>query len=354
MASHSSGVDKLRLYPHHGAMTPKPIPEWREVTRARFLEEIAPRNAPAVLRGLVRDWPAVAACMQSPEAACAYVKRFDNGRPQEILVGPPEIGGRFFYREDMRGFNFERQRTTLTEALDRILAALSDPRPPALYVESTPVAERIPDFARDDTLDLVPASAGPRIWIGNATIVQTHFDLNDNIACVLAGRRRFTLFPPDQIGNLYVGPLDFTISGPPVSMVALNAPDFARFPRFAEAQAAAQVAELEPGDAIFIPYGWWHQVEALSAFNMLLNYWWNDHKPAHGAPFDAMLHAVMVLRDLPAQQRGVWRALFDHYAFARDGEPVGHLPPEQRGMMGLMSPERARQIKAILLRALGR
>ena len=134
------------------------------------------------------------------------------------------------------------------------------------------MAERIPDFARDNTLDLVPASAGPRIWIGNATIVQTHFDLNDNIACVLAGRRRFTLFPPDQIGNLYVGPLDFTISGPPVSMVALNAPDFARFPRFAEAQAAAQVAELEPGDAIFIPYGWWHQVRRYQPSTCQLNY----------------------------------------------------------------------------------
>ncbi|HRE45282.1 MAG TPA: cupin-like domain-containing protein [Terricaulis sp.] len=336
------------------AMDAKPIPEWRDVTRARFLEEIAPRNAPAVLRGLVRDWPAVQAGRVSAEAACAYVKRFDIGRPQEILVGPPEIGGRFFYRDDMSGFNFERQRTTLPDALDRILASARDPRPAALYVESTPVAERIPEFSRENTLDLVPPSAGPRIWIGNATIVQTHFDLNDNIACVIAGRRRFTLFPPDQIGNLYVGPLDFTLSGPPVSMVDLNAPDLARFPRFSQAQAVAQAAELEPGDAIYIPYGWWHQVEALAPFNMLLNYWWNEYRPANGAPFDAMLHAVMVLRELPEPQRAVWRSLFDHYAFKRDGEPVGHLPPEQRGMMGAMNPERVRQIKAILLRAIGR
>ena len=35
-------------------------------------------------------------------------------------------------------------------------------------------------------------------------------------------------------------------------------------------------AELQPGDAIFIPSLWWHQVESLSAVNGLVNYWWTD------------------------------------------------------------------------------
>jgi len=60
------------------------------------------------------------------------------------------------------------------------------------------------------------------------------------------GRRRFTLFPPEQIANLYVGPLDFAPTGAAMSMVNLRNPDFARHPRFKEALAATQVAELGP------------------------------------------------------------------------------------------------------------
>ena len=193
----------------------------------------------------------------------------------------------------------------------------------------------------------------PRMWIGNAVKVNTHFDLAHNIACVVGGRRRFTLFPPEQLPNLYVGPIEFTISGPPISMVALSNPDFGRFPRFTAALAASQRAELEPGDALYIPYGWWHHVEALTPFNVLANYWWNEARQA-GSPFDSMLHAILAVRDLPPEQRAVWRTMFEHYVFQSGDESMAHLPREQRGMLGPPSPEREKAIRAILTRAFSR
>ena len=202
-------------------------------------------------------------------------------------------------------------------------------------------------------LALLPPSVAPRIWLGNQLVVQTHFDLSSNIACVAGGRRRFTLFPPEQVANLYVGPIEFNISGPPISMVSLRNPDLARFPRFAEALAASQSAELAPGDAIYIPYGWWHHVEALEPFNVLVNYWWNEARQV-GSPFDSMLHAILTLRDLPPEQRAVWRTLFEHYVFTSGDESMSHLPREQRGMLGPPSPERAQAIRAILARAFTR
>ena len=58
-------------------------------------------------------------------------------------------------------------------------------------------------------------------------------------------------------------------------MVDPAAPDLARYPRFAQALAAGEVAELEPGDALFYPALWWHQVEARDGFNIMMNYWWD-------------------------------------------------------------------------------
>jgi hypothetical protein len=171
---------------------------------------------------------------------------------------------------------------------------------------------------------------------------------------VVAGRRRFTLFPPDQLSNLYAGPFDFTLSGPPVSMVDLRNPDLDRYPRFAQALEQAQVAELGPGDALYIPYFWWHHVESLESFNVLVNYWWNPARTLGGSPFDVLLHGILTLRDLPPAQREAWRIVFDHYVFQRSGDPMAHLPPEHRGMLGPMTPERAREIKAILVKLLSK
>lgn len=96
---------------------PNPIPEWRDVDRALFEREIVPRRAPAVLRGLVADWPAVEAGAASPAQACGYLARFDRGMPVEAFVGAPEIGGRSFYKPDMSGFNFDKRRLRFTDVL---------------------------------------------------------------------------------------------------------------------------------------------------------------------------------------------------------------------------------------------
>lgn len=333
---------------------PTPIPVFDEVDLERFRSEILSLNRPAVLHGLVAGWPAVREGKSSPRAFSDYVLRFDAGRPIRALTAEPSIKGRFFYREDMRGLNFERKQETFRTAFDRLLALIDVEEPPATYVESTPIPEHLPGFAQENVLALLPPTISPRIWVGNAITVQTHFDLNDNIACVVAGRRRFTLFPPEQLPNLYVGPFDFTLSGPPVSMVSVQAPDFARYPKFREALEHAQTAELGPGDALYIPYFWWHHVESLEKFNVLVNYWWNPARTLGGSPFDCLLHAILTLRDLPPAQRDAWRIVFDHYVFQRNGDPMAHLAPEHRGMLGAMTPEKAREIRSILVRMLSR
>ena len=67
-----------------------------------------------------------------------------------------------------------------------------------------------------------------------------------------------------------------------------------------------------------------------------------------------LLHAALSLRDLPPDQRAVWHSLFEHFVFTSGKEAMGHLPPDQRGLLGPPSPERAQAIRAILARAFTR
>ncbi len=330
------------------------VAEWQDVDIATFRDVIVPKCEPAVLRGLVGNWPAVQAGQSSPQAACAYLDGFEAAETVQTLLGPPAIKGHFFYNADMSGLNFERHKEPLSAALARLLAHQDDPNPPAMAVQATSVQDHLPGFARENVNPLLHASVTPRIWIGNAITVATHFDPAQNIACVVAGRRRFTVFPPDQVSNLYIGPFELTPAGAPVSMVSVTAPDFVRYPRFRVALANAQVADLAPGDALYIPYLWWHHVESLEGFNILVNYWWNSAPAHYAAPFDSLFHGMLALAALPLDQRKAWRAMFEHYVFRLNGEPAAHLPSQRQGVAGPMTPELATQMKAMLSNTLNR
>ena len=327
--------------------------EIAEIDAARFAGEVLPLYQPIVLRGLVRHWPAVQAANASDTVLASYLRGFDRGGAVEAMVGSPAIQGRFFYSSSRSGMNFERLPATFSQALTKILDVAANPAPPCIYIGATPIPQVLPGFEGENVLPLLDAAVTPRLWVGNATRVQTHYDMSDNIACVVGGRRRFTLFPPDQVANLYVGPLDFTPAGRPISMVSLDAPDLTTYPRFAQALDNAQVAELEPGDAIYIPTMWWHHVQSFGALNMLVNYWWGQADARTGSPFDAFLHALTNVRHLPPQQRDAWRALFEHYVFETNGDPVAHLPVGVRGVLGEMNETMASEVRAVLLRGLG-
>jgi hypothetical protein len=328
--------------------------EYERVDRRRFDEEIRPAGQPAVLRGLARDWPAVEAARQSGEALVAFMKGFAVQQPIAALVGEPEIDGRFFYTDDLRSLNFTRGLSPLQPFLDRLLRDREHPRPYAMAVQSEPIPELLPGFERENRTDIVRPDVVPRAWIGNRIRVAPHYDLMENVGVVVAGRRRFTVFPPGEIANLYVGPLELTPAGTPISLVDLAAPDLELFPRFAQAAAAAQAAELAPGDAIYIPFHWWHGVDSLEPFNLFVNYWWNDARTDLGSPYDALMYGLYALKHLPADQREVWRTVFDHYVFASGGDPAAHLPPAVRGVLGEPTPDLLGRMRATLKQIVAR
>jgi hypothetical protein len=332
------------------------LPAWaRPFDPGALPAELLAADRPWVVRGGFTHWPVVQAARRSEEALAQYLMGFYRGMRIGLFQLPPEAKGRAFYADDtLSSFNFTRHVTTLDQVLTGLLGLAPVAEPPALYVGSTTVDAVLPGFLDENRLGLGDRDALVSLWLGNRSRVAAHYDLPDNLAVVAAGRRRFTLFPPEQINNLYMGPLDPTPAGQPISLVDFSAPDFERFPRFRQALDAGLVAELEPGDAVFIPSMWFHHIEGLSPVNLLINAWWRQTPEYMDSPVGALQLALMTIRHLPEKERRIWQHHFQHFVFGADGDTWDHIPEPARGLLGAVDDTLARKARAQLLSQLKR
>ena len=330
------------------------IAEYEPMDRATFEREIVPTGEPAVFRGLVADWPVVRAATDGTDALAEMLRFAATDEPFQAWFAPPGVDGRFNYNEDFSDFNFERKLATVDQLLDLLLRQRGVEKPYSIYAGGIPIRKHLPRLIPNIPVTMLDMQRDTLIslWLGNRTHTATHWDQSQNLACVVAGRRRFTLFPPEQLKNLYVGPLEFTLAGQPISLVDIDAPDLETYPKFKEPLKTARRAELEPGDALYIPAMWWHDVLSLEDFGLLINFWWRDGEPPMLTPLNALYHAVITMRNLPPNELAAWRNMFNHYIFGDNGDPVEHLPQSARGLLGKRTPELVASVKELLIKAL--
>ncbi len=326
----------------------KPVPHRHNVSRSIFETEIVPAGQPVILKDIVGHWPVVVAARNSMHDLAAYLKQFDRGTGVESLVGKPDMKGRYFYNDAMDGFNFSKTVTPLSAIIDQLLDMAAGAPPLMIYAGSAGTHQAAPGFSDANIMPLLNSNIEPRLWLGNTSRVAAHYDYSWNIACCVSGKRRFTVFPPDQIGNLYLGPLEFTMAGPPASMVDFHAPDYERYPKFRDAEKAGMIADLEPGDALYMPALWWHHVEAEGPFNLLVNYW--SMPPNSGSVFESVMLALINLRDQPEPDKKAWMAFFEHYVFGPDAAHISdHLPKQWQTVTGAKSPERDQMVMSFIM-----
>jgi hypothetical protein len=311
-------------------------------------DDLLLNNQPTVIRGLVGDWPIVEAYKRSPLEFLNYLRQFNSGMRVDTLLGPPTISGRFFYNEQVTGFNYERK----LERFDVVLTALAElcslVPVPAIAIQGLELKQDLAKVAEQNQLAFMDKSIIPRLWLGNKVVTSTHYDTMDNIACAVAGKRHIVLFPPEQLANLYVGPLLLTPAGTPMSMVDLRKPDFDKYPRFTEALEAAQEVILAPGDALLIPSYWWHNVESMDAISGLINFWWKSFEVDELSPYQSLLHSLLSMQNLPMRHRLVWKNLFDHYVFQSNGHPGAHLPTELEDILTSLPKKRKENLMKLL------
>jgi hypothetical protein len=322
-------------------------------------DELLEANEPVILRGLVSNWELVKAGKASPEKAMELLERHSSGRPVGVYIAPSDTNARFSYNDDCTGFNYEHQSIELGEILAQIRANQGDPEHAYYYMNSLTLDESFPGLREQNDLQFNhPEFANnkplAKVWLGTESMASAHYDVPSNLACCVLGPRRFTLFPPEQIHNLYPGPMEPTPGGQVVTMVDFRNPDYERFPRARQALDAALVVDLEPGDAVFYPSMWWHQVEAFAPFNIMINYWWRTAPAYMGNPLDIVMHAILGLRDRSESEKKAWREVFDYYVFGSPEKPREHLPPAAHGPLADVDDNGARRRRALVKNGLNR
>ncbi|GHF01487.1 cupin-like domain-containing protein [Thalassotalea profundi] len=329
----------------------KSIPEYcaqnSPLGATQFFNEIAPAQKPVVIRGFAKSWPVVQAAQKHAIDFISYLNEFYTGKKAKMIVAPPSADKRFFYNDEMTDVNYLSGEERVDLFLGRLLELADREVYPAISMQNAYISDIFPGLVNHNASEFFP-DLEPRLWIGNEGIVSAHYDGSDNVACVIAGRRQFILFPPEQTKNLYPGSLNFTPAGAPTSLVDFKAPDYERYPLFKQAQKEGYSVELGPGDAIFIPMLWWHHVESLDKVNALMNYWWTGSSAPNAmspSPIDSLNIALLAMRDLSQNQRNAWRCMFDHYLFKQGVDPASYIPEHQHHLLGELSTDYIEAVK---------
>lgn len=212
-------------------------------SRRDFLERWFRQGRPVLMTGLMDSWPALR------RWSFGFLRGLGRGRPVRIEWGNVLQGEPRFEARD------------LAEFLDPLLSPEAYGPGPKPYLAQFDIFKCLPELKGDVRFDLWKGRIQvPLGWIGPAgTYTGLHWDVAPNLFGQILGSKEFTLYPPGQGRHLYPARrYDF---GSVLSEVDGRHPDLLRHPGFAEARGIRAV--VRPGEMLFTPRGWWHQVTSL-------------------------------------------------------------------------------------------
>ena len=232
-----------------------------------FLERYYAVGRPVILTGEMADWPAPE--LWTPD----YLKTKIGAAPVQFQGGR-NANARFEMDKDAH-----RRTGPFDAFVDLIMggaggndAYLTAYNSAANRAALAPLAADMGFLEKFLTPD--PALRGGMPWIGPAgTLTSMHHDLTNNLIAQIVGRKRLKILPAAEVGKIYNTTHVFS-DIPDVEDPAI---DWTRHPRLATARVYE--VELQPGEIIFMPLAWWHQVRALdfSVTATFTNFLWpND------------------------------------------------------------------------------
>jgi len=219
------------------------IPRVRDLSTEDFLDLYYAPGRPVVIEGAMADWPALA--RWTPD----YLKRKIGKAPIEYQGGRDGSPEFELWKDD------HKRRAPFDAYIDMIRRPGNDAYLTAYNSAANRAALKVldKDLGR---LDRYLEGRGGMIWIGpGGTFTPLHFDLTNNLIAQIVGTKELLLAPPSETRLLYHHRHVFS--------QVHDLADAARLEQFPLARQARTFAvQLNPGDMIYVPVGWWHQVRA--------------------------------------------------------------------------------------------
>ncbi|NTX36089.1 cupin-like domain-containing protein [Myxococcus sp. CA033] len=233
---------------------------------------------PVIVRGLLEDSGLLGELRSRStlDGKLAALEAQLGERPHYFCVLPPESRGQ--YRPKLvenhadGGAAAVPEEGTFADFAGRLKAAVETGE--YVYMQNGMLEQsHVREKLRFDFLRFTePRGVESKFWIGSdGQVVNLHYDDCINFICMFEGTKRVTMFPPEQLANLYHAPFDVLAGGAPTTSVQLLNMDLERHPRFRTAMEHACVAVVEPGEALLIPPFWWHHVESFGAMHVMVN-----------------------------------------------------------------------------------
>ncbi|XP_065861078.1 lysine-specific demethylase JMJ31 isoform X2 [Euphorbia lathyris] len=271
---------------------------FEEVPSTSVFSQIESKNIPAVFQGCVKEWKAFTHWNPANGGLDYLQARVGSLNVEALLSKTAPV----FYG-DLRShervplpfstfIHLCKQRLATSERLQPVMSdeedhdpLLSGVAPEQIYLAQVPIMN-IEDQERVQLANLwediqIPAFletkelAYVNLWMNNANArSSTHYDPHHNILCVVAGQKEVVLWPPSASPFLYPMPVYGEASNH--SSVALESPDLSLYPRAESFMEYSQKVILHAGDALFIPEGWFHQVDS-EDLTIAVNIWWRSN-----------------------------------------------------------------------------
>lgn len=135
-----------------------------------------------------------------------------------------------------------------------------------------------------------------QLWFGAATIRNpAHYDANENVLVMIAGKKSLTLFPPGA-RNFLEPRMHSEYSAPLTQMVDIDAVNDTQWPCFRLAREMSTTVVLEAGDALYIPPYWWHQVVS-EGRSLAVNFWYSVHSALLAQMMKTLDHSLLLEPD---------------------------------------------------------
>lgn len=118
------------------------------------------------------------------------------------------------------------------------------------------------------------------LWLGEKNInTKPHYDYYDNFLTQIFGRKRVKLFAPTDTQYMHGYSTNDTMTVEGVKYPSVHSShiadtdlvDIKEFPNIKFTTPFEGI--LNPGDLLYIPAGWWHEVKSLDV-TMSINFWW--------------------------------------------------------------------------------